>query len=745
MRAIPFVAVLALGACFSKPPFSGGGPDTDPTAPPRIAAGNRHACQIDPNGELLCWGDNSYGQLGERPVVATGDPALVVPDTGWFTVVAGGDHTCGARDGLAYCWGRNDSLQSSPDDQTGSDHVSIGAVAVPGDIERIAAGDGLTCAINTAHEAYCWGSLNFGHDLPRSVTQLMPGTQFRQIAIASDHACAVREDGRAVCWGDNHDDQLGQDSGSVLSLMFEAPQPITSTRSFVSLSAAFEVTCGVTSDQQLVCWGTGADGQIGVNDALSHLDLPVGTTQRWSRVAFGGAHTCAIGDGSVYCFGDSVDGAIGAGQFAGRTTLGMPVLDNAVDIASGYGFSCAQQSDGVTQCWGANVKGELGNHEIAEKLAPVKAELPGPASQIVAGDHHACALVGTAAYCWGLNSDRQLNGSSPMLLHAKPISAPGSFTQLAAGDVHTCGLQTDASKITCWGSNGSGQLGTAGNVSTNVITAPTPQTWSYVAAGAGSTCAIATTATSAGALWCWGDIPGYMPSAAPVLVDDGTSWVWRSIALGDGFGIGVISSGGAMRLRAFAAGEAQRCAAGLVSADPLYPPQEIFAGLQPMVELPILSASHGGSNHACARFKHDTEAPFIACWGDNGGLQTGSGTTPACGAYAQPATLLLGVGATPGTVAVDGHHSCAIDNADKVSCWGDDDDLQARSSAAPDSSVPAVVFGATHAWVQIASGQNVMCGIRSGTMEVDCWGRNKYGEVGDGTQYRPTPVIAGVP
>ena len=750
MRSILLVAVFSLGACFSKPPFQGpGSGSNDPTALPLIAAGARHACQITGSLELFCWGDNSFKQLGARSETTTGDPAAVGPETGWLTVVAGDDHTCAGKDGTVSCWGRNDSRQSLPEDQSGNPSVAIGKVAIPGDIERIAAGGSMTCAINTSHDAYCWGAINFSGGAVAGVTQLMPGTKFRQIAVTNDHACAIVEDGSAVCWGSNSDEQLGQDK-TLLSLPFANPQPITNNHTFVTLAAGFKVTCGITSDKDLFCWGTGASGQIGAEDGEAHTDVQVGSGVRWTRGAFGVNHTCAVGDGSVYCFGDTDDGGLGAGQFAGRPTVGMPVLDNAVDVTAGLGFSCGRQASEVVQCWGSNVAGELGNHEIAEKLIPVKVELAGTPSQIVAGDHHACALVGTDAYCWGFNSDKQLNGSSPMLLHATPIQGPaGPFSQLATGDAHTCGLKTNGASIVCWGSNGKGQLGApSATISMNPIAAPGGHTWTYVAAGKGVTCAISSSGTSVGDLWCWGDIPGTTPSTAPSLVDPGTSFVWKSIALGNGFGIGVVFSGGQMRLQGFAAGTTKKCPAGLVTGDPIYPPQEIFAGLQPMTDQPIVSAAQGDNAYACMRYKQNPGQPAIACWGAGAGNELGGVSTadvcegmkhdlPGSGTFDWAASA-------GGIVAVNGSHSCALGLDQKVYCWGDDDDLQTRISRATDSGTPTALFGSTQ-WTQIASGLNVMCGIRSGTAEVDCWGRNKYGEAGDGTSYHPTPVLAGVP
>lgn len=68
-----------------------------------MAAGGIHTCVINPskNGSLVCWGDNSYGQLD-----------VLAGLTGVVAVAARGYHTVALKsDGTVVCFGRNDSDQ----------------------------------------------------------------------------------------------------------------------------------------------------------------------------------------------------------------------------------------------------------------------------------------------------------------------------------------------------------------------------------------------------------------------------------------------------------------------------------------------------------------------------------------------------------------------------------------------------------------------------------------------------------
>ncbi|MBA2627553.1 MAG: hypothetical protein H0U85_06040, partial [Gemmatimonadales bacterium] len=655
------------------------------------------------------------------------------------TVAVGDEHSCGVRSGSVYCWGRNDFMQSLPDDLSGAAAVSIDKVTVPGTVERVFAGGQTTCAINADHEAYCWGSLNF-EVAPRRiarVTRLMPGTRFTQLAISEDHACAIKDGGAVVCWGAASQQQLGQ--SNTMARVFDDPQPIEGPELFVALAAGTEATCGITVARKLVCWGSGSRGQLG-SPSGAQQSVQIGTTQMWSRVAIGYNHTCAIGDGGVYCWGDNEDGALGNGTFISRRSLGMPILANATEITAGFGVTCALLSSGGARCWGSNVQGELGNGKIAHKREPALVALPaGTVRQIVAGDHHACALVGASspytAYCWGLNTKKQLDGTSAAVTHSTPVlvSTTTKFTQLAAGIMHTCGLAAGGS-ITCWGENGNSELGISGLTSLHTVNAPSSP-WSYVAAGIYTTCAI-----SAGQLYCWGAYPGLTGSpATPTNLGKVGSWEWSTISIGRGFAVGIVLNAGTPHLAAFAT-DANKCSAGFTSGATSTAPVEILSGLQPLGATAVVTAAQNGS-HTCLQ-RNPSTTGIVTCWGNNNSKQLGVTTAPACGVVVEPiSSPTWSATAAPSRLAVASDHSCAIAGDLSLYCWGSYDSYEVGSTPGG-TAMPTPLFPGTN-WVQIATGLEHTCGVQSDG-KAYCWGANKYGEAGDGTQFEPAPVVAGI-
>jgi alpha-tubulin suppressor-like RCC1 family protein len=147
-----------------------------------IALGGNHGCALLGGGEVLCWGSNGSGQLGYGDLNNVGDdelPSTRVPvDIGGpaVEVVCGANHTCARRaDGEVLCWGDNSvgQLWLGNTTNVGDDEqpVTAGTVDIGGDAIQLSAGGNHTCALTSAGEVRCWGQNNFSQlGLGSSVT-----------------------------------------------------------------------------------------------------------------------------------------------------------------------------------------------------------------------------------------------------------------------------------------------------------------------------------------------------------------------------------------------------------------------------------------------------------------------------------------------------------------------------------------------------------------------------------------------
>jgi alpha-tubulin suppressor-like RCC1 family protein len=724
MRATICV-VVALGACFSKPPFTG---LDEREMTPRLAAGRGHTCRIDADTTLVCWGNNDQGQLGHRAddtELSTPAPAVEGEwKTGWTAVAAGATHTCGVRDGKVACWGDNRYLQSNP--SVASIVAEPAVLDVPGDVERIYAGNKLSCAINSEGEAYCWGALDFEDGVPE--IQRLTAHRFQAIAIGAEHACAIAAGddsaGQVWCWGSNEKSQLGSDSPNAT---FDAPVPVDTEARFHSIAAALDSTCGTTIAGALMCWGSPEHGALGPSGSAELVNV-VDDSQGWRNVTMGRSHVCALSNERLFCYGDNDHGALGRGTYTpSRVLPPEPIAitgSSFLAIAAGDDHTCAltkstEQASVETWCWGSNSFGELGQGTVARKLVPTRVKLQGKAEEIVAGDDHTCARVtlepnNKAVYCWGLNVHEQAVPQGPTPSVGEPLLVSSEeVAQLAAGRSHTCIRLRSNNAVTCWGSDENGQI-------TNLSMLPSSK---FIAAGGDMTCSIA----DDGILSCRGRLDD--------LDDDlnlgiETMHIWHSVSIGTSSVIGVVTGTGTS---VDVIGFGRPCELGQGSsptAIPMDDPVLLAGGRMPGVRV---TAAHAGGHHSCLQY--DDEAK---CMGDNTQGQLGTvDTSESCSNVSS--VIPLGQAGAPFTerqIVAAADHTCALLSDGKLKCWGNNDVGELGMPLG--QRLPTPVYE-TWNWKSITAGRVHMCGI-SASGDVFCWGENQYGAIGDGSHFAPKPV-----
>jgi hypothetical protein len=133
------------------------GPAEGLVSPVQIALGYGHACALEADGRLLCWGWNGQGQVGDGTTRDAARPVVVLD--GVASVAAGFTHSCAVTmDRRLRCWG-DDSRGAIGDGQSGPGLTVTG----PGrlvdvtDVVQVTAGDGFTCALTADASVWCWG------------------------------------------------------------------------------------------------------------------------------------------------------------------------------------------------------------------------------------------------------------------------------------------------------------------------------------------------------------------------------------------------------------------------------------------------------------------------------------------------------------------------------------------------------------------------------------------------------------
>lgn len=341
-----------------------------------------------------------------------------------------------------------------------------------------------SCGLRRDGTVACWGTGEYYLNGPipngadRSTPVPIPELH-DVIAISAGglHVCALQDDGDVLCWGDNHDSQLGIGTvgdGSPVPVRVRELPPAT------AIDGGGEHACAIVGQGRVFCWGENRDGQIG-DGATTDRRLPVEVDGIADAVSIsaGTNHTCAVlSDGSARCWGSNEDGQIGDGTTVGRLrAVRVDGIEDAVEISAGGYHTCARLADATVRCWGSNHQGQVGTGapSAADPIEERALAVIGVAGAvgISAGGFHTCAVLATGRIaCWGYDNAGQLGADllfemdDDLRDHPSPLEVvdlEGATAVSASQYAHTCALLSDGTAM-CWGLNDYGELGDGGGV-----------------------------------------------------------------------------------------------------------------------------------------------------------------------------------------------------------------------------------------------------------------------------------------
>ena len=344
--------------------------------------------------------------------------------------------------------------------------------------------------------------------------QATAALSFRQISTGMYHSCGVTFDNLAYCWGFDGDGQLGDGRTNAHST---SPVPVSGGLHFQMVSAGFDHTCGISTDDRVYCWGSNARGQLGDGTRVfSSTPVPIASSFRFGFVSAGYAYTCAVHlSSSAWCWGANDYGQLGdGGKLEQHAPVAVKTTLTFKRVAAGGFSTCGVTTGSKAYCWGRNNQGQLGDGTKVTRLQPVPVAGGLSFRWVSTGTAHisfvwqsaSCGVSGGGkAYCWGSNLHGQL-GDGTLTTRTTPKAVAGglSFAQVNSGGGHTCGVTSSGNLTYCWGWNGRGQLGDGTNTQrTRPVKVAGGHLFRAVPVGGGNgghSCAVSTTNRA----YCWG-------------------------------------------------------------------------------------------------------------------------------------------------------------------------------------------------------------------------------------------------
>lgn len=336
----------------------------------------------------LGWGSGSGAVFGDASTGTRTEASAIGALDGFTDIVGGSSHSCGLKDGAAYCWGANAQGQLGTGDN--ADRSAPTKIAGGDGYTAIYARNNSTCGIK-ANSAYCWGNnssgrLGDGTSTHRNAPTLVTdGAGFTQLSLGSAHTCGLKGTD-AYCWGRN-------DLGSVGNGTFASPvkTPVLIGSGFSEIAAGGFHSCGVKTTGVL-CWGYNENGQAGPTGSNMHTATLIAGTSGMVGLAGGDYHTCGIQAGTAYCWGQNAEGALGNDSFShSATPSGVYDGTGFTSLVAGLNWTCGIKG-GDAYCWGDNAAGQLGDGTTAKKDRPVAVVGGESVTSLSAGMDHAFAF-----------------------------------------------------------------------------------------------------------------------------------------------------------------------------------------------------------------------------------------------------------------------------------------------------------------------------------------------------------------
>ena len=487
-----------------------------------IAVAGSHACAIHLDMTVSCWGQGSYGRLGDGVVDTLGSIGFansrsvsnptktkkldennnLIDLTNVKSISADRLHTCAIHtDESLSCWGVSNydyHLEGdfTPPPSQESIYYSAQKITLT-DTENniintfssVSVGESHRCAISKIqNQLYCWdinssGQLGNGSYENSSPTFLNPVihsdgyelTQVYKVVAGDRHTCAIHGRNNVLsCWGRGSHKQLSESpvrssiGRSDERLHFQNSEPV---------STGINFTCLIEGQRNgLKCFGRGDSGQLG-NAGFEHQPNPVAVLDSTntalfdvSAVSAGDKYGCTIhGAGlKVSCWGTNNSNAPSSASDPPNSRAVEIGIKDAASISVGYNHACAVDISGKASCWGDNTYGQLGSSDLTSSDAPVEvSDSKGSAisnfTEVSTGYAHSCAIhTDRTVSCWGLDDGRLGHTRE---ISSKPAPTPTKVAGLtdvdsvSIGHSHTCVIWGEEDKVSCWGLNNLLQLG----------------------------------------------------------------------------------------------------------------------------------------------------------------------------------------------------------------------------------------------------------------------------------------------
>ncbi len=313
-------------------------------------------------------------------------------------------------------------------------------------------------------------------------------------------------------------------------------------------SFATEDSSNITG-KTLWAWGRNTWGQLGDGTNTTRITpTQITMDNDWAVISSGYLHTLAIkSNGTLWAWGLNGSGRLGDGTTTQRQSpVQIGTNTNWILVSAGGVHTLGIKSDGSLWAWGSNSNGRLGDGTFIDRFSPVQIGTDTNWISVSAGGTHSLSIKSDGTlWAWGWNNYGQL-GDGTLIDKLTPvqIGTDNNWSSVATGTNYTIATKNDGT-LWAWGNNNEGQLGD-GTLTNRLfpVQIGTSNDWTFISSGEVHTLALKNDNT----LWAWGRNDYGMLGdgtninrTSPIQI--GTSNDWMSIYAGGTHSLAIKNNG----------------------------------------------------------------------------------------------------------------------------------------------------------------------------------------------------------
>ena len=472
-----------------------------------IAVGDTHMSAIcGVSGDVLSWGTNWDGQLGDSGIHVSVNPLQV-----------------------------QRGIRGTP---VGGSPAAVVDTAPLTGVTKLASGNLFSLALSTDGTVQGWGRNNHGQLIMQHSNDQFVSTRLEDFRVQD---AQMRFPGIRNAWITNMGQTASDPNLGVLT-------NVTAISAGMEVGHAFALA---VRGGYAYGWWDNMEGWLGHGDIVNRRrnlgEEPKDNNPRRMQdgsgrgitatdVSAGARHSLILRpNGDVYAAGRGGNGRLGHGIITGGNPntsfqfypvrVAFPAGTVIVYIEAGMNSSFAIDSNGYLWAWGHNGNGQLGTGNTSDTHTPVK--VLGPSirtnaeriTSVSSGLSHTLAITnGGRIFTWGNGGSGRLGHGTSTTLHVPThldvaafdaVANPNNaIIQIAAGGAHSAVVRADGT-VWSWGYNASGQLGRPSDWSTQLSPRQVSgllNVTQIVAGNATTTAIVGTGETST--VWTWGTNSG---------------------------------------------------------------------------------------------------------------------------------------------------------------------------------------------------------------------------------------------